>query len=127
MGVEAINKEEREKVAITKEIKKLTEDGSNEKEIGKLLKEFGDKHADYGTDRKTLLEYHVSQIHRLLLPTQTTKMAVWTLHQEDEFYKVRVNGCFLCVQVKPGLVMGSTANIKYFHVSNIVTAPGIHQ
>ena len=42
--------------------------------------------ADYGKDRQAAVMYHLEQLRMLLLPTQVTKMCMWSLHQPDEFY-----------------------------------------
>lgn len=35
--------------------------------------------------------YHLEQLRMLLLPTQVTKMCMWSLHQDDEFYDEEKN------------------------------------
>ena len=35
--------------------------------------------------------YHLEQLRMLLLPTQVTKMCMWSLHQDDEFYDEEVS------------------------------------
>jgi len=37
------------------------------------------------------VKYHLEQLKNLLLPTQVTKMSMWALHQEDDFYNEKVN------------------------------------
>jgi len=81
VGNEAIATEEKEKREMIAELEKLIGKKSSEEEIKSKLKTFMDRHADYGKGPKSALQYHLSQAERLLIPTQTTKMALWTVHQ----------------------------------------------
>ena len=47
--------------------------------------------ADYGKNRQAAVVYHLEQLRMLLLPTQVTKMCMWSLHQDDEFYDEEKN------------------------------------
>lgn len=42
--------------------------------------------ADFGNSRKADVRFHIDQLKRLLLPSMVTKMCVWTLDKEDDFY-----------------------------------------
>jgi hypothetical protein len=86
VGVD-VEKEDKEKWEITRNIEKLVESGATDSKIASVIKHFGDKYADYGETRWGKVEHHLKQIHKLLIPTETTKMAIWTLHQDDDFYK----------------------------------------
>jgi hypothetical protein len=52
------------------------------------MQSFRDRYADYGSDRKKQLEYHLNQMQRLILPNQTTKMLISSLHQEEDADKL---------------------------------------
>jgi len=51
-----------------------------------IVKEHVAFFADAGRTRKRLLRYHVNMLKRLMLPTQVTKLCVWGLQQDDEFF-----------------------------------------
>lgn len=65
----------------------MLEKGAPEDEIAKTLQMFGEKYSDYGPSRTKTLVYHMEELERLLLPTQVTKMCMWSLKQEDDFFK----------------------------------------
>lgn len=66
----------------------MLQKGAPEEEISKTLQMFGEKYSDYGSTRTKSVVYHIDEIERLLLPTQVTKMCMWSLHQDDDFFKV---------------------------------------
>jgi len=86
IGREAIAREEIEKNKFVDKISNLLKANSSEAQIGELIQEFGDRYADYGKDRQAAVGYHLAQVERLLLPTQVTRMCLWSLQQPDSFY-----------------------------------------
>lgn len=56
----------------------------SEPELEALLGKFVDLYADYGSYRQKEVAFHLSQLEKLLLPTQTTKMAIWTMQQDSQ-------------------------------------------
>jgi len=52
----------------------------------KFIKSYTDMYSDYGTSRAGELEFHLAQLSRLVMPTTTTKMGLWTLEQDDKFF-----------------------------------------
>lgn len=38
------------------------------------------------------VEFHLRQLERQIVPTDTTKMSLWTLEQDESFYKDRKRG-----------------------------------
>jgi hypothetical protein len=50
-------------------------------------------HVDIVRSQPTLLQvaFHLNQISKLLLPTQTTKMCLWTLQQENSFFEAKTS------------------------------------
>ena len=81
--------EEQKKDGIVDELKSMVENGGPEGKIQAKIKEFGARHADYGTDRRSAVRWHLEQAELLLVPTQVTKMALWTVQQDDAFYEER--------------------------------------
>lgn len=55
--------------------------------IKNIVKEHVEFFSDAGRTRKRLLKYHVSMLKKLMLPTQVTKLCVWGLQQDDEFFE----------------------------------------
>lgn len=43
-------------------------------------------HSDFGKARKGEIEFHLMQLEKLLIPNQLTKISLWSLQQEDDFY-----------------------------------------
>ena len=81
--------EEQKKDGIVGELQMMVEGKKPEGQILAKIKEFGARHADYGTDRRSAVRWHLEQAERLLVPTQVTKMALWTVQQDDAFYEER--------------------------------------
>jgi hypothetical protein len=58
----------------------LLKSGASESEIYAKIEEYKEKFADYGRDRRSAIEFHLRNIERLLMPTQTTSVVLATLH-----------------------------------------------
>jgi hypothetical protein len=59
---------------VTQDIHDLLKSGASEADIYSTLEEFKEKYADYGKSRRSSIEFHLRQIERLLMPTQTTSV-----------------------------------------------------
>lgn len=57
----------------------LLKSGASEAEIYTRIEEYKEKFADYGRDRRSGIEFHLRNIERLLMPTQTTSVVLATL------------------------------------------------
>ena len=55
------------------------------------LKHYRETFSDYGKRRKNLILEHLNDLKKLLLPTDVTKMCMWSLQQDDEFYDEEKN------------------------------------
>lgn len=62
------------------------EEKQNEKELYELLQQYSTMYSDYGEMRKKEVSFHLDQLERLLIPTQTTKMCLWAMQQDKSFY-----------------------------------------
>ncbi len=51
-----------------------------------FIKKYTDMYSDYGEQRGAELTFHLRQLERLIMPTTTTKMGLWTLEQDDNFF-----------------------------------------
>jgi len=65
---------------------KMLEQRCSDEEIMEKLKTYTEVYSDFGEERHKLVKVHVDQLEQLLLPTQVSKMLLWILQQEDEFY-----------------------------------------
>jgi len=52
---------------------------ASESEIYAQIEEYKEKFADYGRDRRSAMEFHLKNVERLLMPTQTTSFIMKTL------------------------------------------------
>lgn len=69
----------KEQEKVTEGIVNLLESGASEQEIYATIEEFKEKFADYGRDRRSAIEFHLRNVERLLMPTQTTTVAMRAL------------------------------------------------
>ena len=75
-------RQEQEKV--TEGIVGLLESGASEAEVYENIEKFKEKFADYGRDRRSAIEFHLRNIERLLMPTQTTTIAMRALQGGEQ-------------------------------------------
>ncbi|KAL7564159.1 hypothetical protein ACA910_021134 [Epithemia clementina (nom. ined.)] len=76
IGEEAEESMTREQTKLTEEIDELLKSGASEAEIYAALESFKEKYADYGRDRRSAIEFHLRNVERLLMPTQTTSVVM---------------------------------------------------
>lgn len=76
IGKEAEESRLREQEKLTQDIDELLKSGAAESDIHTTLEEFKEKHADYGKSRRSAIEFHLQNIERLLMPTQTTSLVM---------------------------------------------------
>jgi hypothetical protein len=76
IGEEAEESMQREQQKFSEDIDELLKSGASEAEIYVALESFKEKHADYGRDRRTAIEFHLRNIERLLKPTTTTSVVM---------------------------------------------------
>lgn len=69
---------------MTEEMDRLLKSGASEAEIFASIEAFKEKFADYGKDRRSALEFHLRNVERLLMPTQTTSIAMTALQGGSE-------------------------------------------
>lgn len=79
IGREAEESLGKEQIRVTEEIERLLQSGASESEIYATIEDFKEKFADYGRDRRSAIEFHFQNIERLLMPTQTTTVAMRAL------------------------------------------------
>lgn len=60
----------------------MLKSGASEAEVYTKIEEYKEKFADYGRDRRSAIEFHLRNIERLLMPTQTTSLVLTTLQMD---------------------------------------------
>jgi hypothetical protein len=80
VGEEAEVSTQDEQQRLTQVLDDLLKSGASEAEIYTKIEEYKEKFADYGRDRRSAIEFHLRNIERLLMPTQTTSVVLTTLH-----------------------------------------------
>ena len=83
IGKEAEDTRLKEQEELTKDFDALLKSGASEADIHATLEEFKEKHADYGKSRRSALEFHLRNIERLLMPTQTTSLVMHAIQGGD--------------------------------------------
>ena len=84
IGEEAEESSLEEQAKLTSEIDSLLKSGASEAEVYQALESFKEKHADYGRDRRSAIEFHLRNIERLLKPTTTTNIVMQAIQGTSE-------------------------------------------
>jgi len=84
VGEEAEQTNHQKQIDSTKALDELLKSGkATESEIYAKIEEYKEKFADYGRDRRSAMEFHLKNVERLLMPTQTTSFIMNTLKDSD--------------------------------------------
>ncbi|RLN90515.1 hypothetical protein BBJ28_00011567 [Nothophytophthora sp. Chile5] len=81
IGKEAILSEQREKQQIKEQMREMLQRNATEQEIARFLNMYKVTYSDYGPKRREKLHFHLSRIRELLLPTQVTKLCLYSVEQ----------------------------------------------
>lgn len=73
------------------EITHMVQNKVTEAEIRRKLEVYKEVYSDFGKERRVAISYHLEQLKALLLPNQVSKMTLWSLEQDDEFYDEKKN------------------------------------
>lgn len=76
---------------------RVTQEDSSDEELFELIKKFTELYADYGKNRRAEVNFHLQQLEKLLLPTTTTKMCLWTLEQDHDFFDANDNSSLFSI------------------------------
>ncbi|GMF26600.1 unnamed protein product [Phytophthora fragariaefolia] len=87
IGKEAILSEQREKQQIKEQMREMLQRNANEHEIAQFLNMYKVTYSDYGPKRREKLHFHLSRIRELLLPTQVTKLSLYSVEQGVDMLK----------------------------------------
>lgn len=80
---------QRQKLAKLEEL--LSSNSPKTEEIQSIMKSYYESWSEFGEVRNQQIIWHLNQLKRVLLPAQLTKMTIWSLQQDDEFYDVTLN------------------------------------
>ncbi len=78
--------EESRRLKEVRAMNKMLDQKYAEDDVVKRLRAYSETYADFGEERIKLVKVHTAQLEQLLLPTQVSKMLLWILQQEDDFY-----------------------------------------
>ncbi|TYZ62649.1 hypothetical protein PybrP1_007467 [[Pythium] brassicae (nom. inval.)] len=81
IGKEAIVSEQREKQQIKEQMREMLQRNASEQEIARFLNMYKVTYSDYGPKRREKLRFHLERIRELLLPTQVTKLCLYSVEQ----------------------------------------------
>ncbi|KAG7396684.1 hypothetical protein PHYBOEH_001913 [Phytophthora boehmeriae] len=87
IGKEAILSEQREKKQIKEQMREMLQRNATEQEIAQFLNMYKITYSDYGPKRREKLHFHLSRIRELLLPTQVTKLSLYSVEQGIDMLK----------------------------------------
>jgi len=73
------------------EISKACETVADAGELRTRIQQYKEIFSDFGRDRKAAITFHLDQLKVLLLPNQVSKMTLWLLQQDDDFYDEEKN------------------------------------
>jgi hypothetical protein len=84
IGDEAQNQEEIEQQRVSEGLEEMLRSGASEAEIWASIEEFKEKYADYGRDRRSAIQFHLSEVEKLLQPTTTTTVAMQAIGHDSK-------------------------------------------
>lgn len=84
IGKEAILREQQEKQQIKEQMREMLQRNASETEVATFLNMYKVTYSDYGPKRQEKLEFHLSRIRELLLPTQVTKLCLYSVEQGND-------------------------------------------
>ncbi|DAZ98450.1 TPA: hypothetical protein N0F65_001151 [Lagenidium giganteum] len=84
IGKEALASEQQEKKQIKEQMSEMLKRGASEQEIAQFLNMYKITYSDYGPKRREKLKFHLARIRELLLPTQVTKLCLYSVEQGNE-------------------------------------------
>ncbi|CAK4698919.1 hypothetical protein AeMF1_015828 [Aphanomyces euteiches] len=84
IGKEAILVERQEKATYKQKMQHLLQTGASEAEVAKFIEQYKTNYSDYGAKRQETISFHIARVRELLLPTQVTKMCLYSVENGDE-------------------------------------------
>jgi Spy/CpxP family protein refolding chaperone len=87
VGKEPVSLDDQARQELTSKLEEMVNQGAPDQDIKVAIKQYVIQFSDYGTDRSRIVQKHMDQLDRLLAPTQISKLCMWSLHQDDEFFR----------------------------------------
>lgn len=84
IGKDALQSEQREKQEIKDQMREMLQRGASEQEVAQFVNMYKVTYSDYGPKRREKLQFHLARIKELLLPTQVTKLCLYSVEQGSE-------------------------------------------
>mmetsp|Transcript_881 Transcript_881/g.1305 ORF Transcript_881/g.1305 Transcript_881/m.1305 type:complete len:197 (+) Transcript_881:389-979(+) len=78
--------EETRRLDEVKRMGEMLKQRASEDEIKERMKAYTELYADYGEERLNVIKILISQLEQTLMPTQISKMLLWLLSHEENFY-----------------------------------------
>jgi len=72
-------------------MRKLVDTKCSDTEVRQHLTHYKEIYSDFGKERAAAISYHMNQLKSLLIPNTVSKMTLWSLQQDDEFYDEKKN------------------------------------
>jgi hypothetical protein len=85
VGHETNNKEEKSQY-ISSKLQTIMKEGATDLQIHEAIAEYQERFSDYGRDRRSAIDFHVTQLRRCLQPTQTTRAILWLMGVARQFH-----------------------------------------
>lgn len=80
IGVDSSSVHDSERDEITARLSTLLQDNNgNDAEMKKEIEELTEKYSDYGKSRRSSISFHLQQLRKCLIPTQTTRTLLWLI------------------------------------------------
>jgi hypothetical protein len=73
---------------ITTKLDEMMTEGASEVDIDKKIQELKERFSDYGRDRRSAIDFHITQLKRCLQPTQTTRAILWLMALAPRFAEI---------------------------------------
>jgi hypothetical protein len=86
IGVDSSTIKDEERDEIIARLDVLLQEGNPEGEIRKEIELLQEKYSDYGRDRTGAIAFHLSQLRKCLVPTQTTRTLIWLMTCAPHFH-----------------------------------------
>jgi len=108
-----------ERLMVTKLVEVGDKEDSDQSELAKVVKQYTDIYADYGKCRQREVQFHLSQLEKLLLPTKTTKMSLWALQQDKSFFQKSKSPMFDLLSKELGLTQEQVEKVQERREKNL--------
>ena len=87
VGKESIKQNEQVKEEMLKTLQAALQPNASQEDLKAALKAYLVRYSDSSSEHEDSAENHMGHIQRLLTPTKATKMVLWVLNQDDDFFK----------------------------------------